>query len=146
MAAGLFAVYHKVTSGKGFDEDHDHADDTGIGTETRSDLDRFRGFLRNLMMHGAVGTALGGVCTLVGEPQNLLIGEVAGWQFVEFFVRMSPVSVPVFFTGLAGGLAAIGLILVRRAGFGDELPYGPAMILGAWGALLIGAPFLDWIR
>ncbi len=35
VAAGLYAVYHKVTSGKGFDDDHDHADDTGIGHETR---------------------------------------------------------------------------------------------------------------
>ena len=29
-------------------------------------------------MHGAVGTALGGVCTIVGEPQNLLIATKAG--------------------------------------------------------------------
>ena len=65
VAAGLYAVYHRVTSGKGFDDDHDHADDTGIGDETREDLEQFRSFLRNLMMHGAVGTALGGVCTLV---------------------------------------------------------------------------------
>jgi NhaB family Na+:H+ antiporter len=85
VAAGLYGVYHKVTSGKGFDEDHDHADDTGIGAETRSDLEDYRAFLRNLMMHGAVGTALGGVCTLVGEPQNLLIGELAGaWRLSAF--------------------------------------------------------------
>ena len=35
-------------------------------------------------MHGAVGTTIGGVCTLVGEPQNLLIGKEAGWEFVPF--------------------------------------------------------------
>ena len=52
----------------------------------RDDLLRFRGFLRNLMMHAAVGTALGGVTTMVGEPQNLLIAEEAGWEFVEFAV------------------------------------------------------------
>ena len=100
VAAGLYGVYHKVTSGKGFDADHDHADDTGIGAETKEDLMQFRAFLRNLMMHGAVGTALGGVCTLVGEPQNLLIGELAGWEFIEFFVRVAPVSMPVFVVGL----------------------------------------------
>ncbi|MEJ2383186.1 MAG: sodium/proton antiporter NhaB [Xanthomonadales bacterium] len=126
VAAGLYAVYHKVTSGKGFDEDHDHADDTGIGSETRSDLDHFRGFLRNLMMHGAVGTALGGVCTLVGEPQNLLIGEVAGWQFVEFFVRMSPVSIPVLFTGL---LTCVLVERFRILGYGYEMPLAARRIL-----------------
>ena len=41
-------------------------------------------------MHGAVGTALGGVCTLVGEPQNLLIATVAGWDFQTFFSIWRP--------------------------------------------------------
>jgi NhaB family Na+:H+ antiporter len=126
VAAGLYGVYHKVTSGKGFDDDHDHADDTGIGAETRSDLEQYRSFLRNLMMHGAVGTALGGVCTLVGEPQNLLIGEIAGWQFGEFFVRMAPVSIPVVIVGLAT------CFLVEKfkiLGYGTQLPIAARRIL-----------------
>jgi NhaB family Na+:H+ antiporter len=126
VAAGLYAVYHKVTSGKGFDDDHDHADDTGIGHETREDLDRFRAFLRNLMMHGAVGTALGGVCTLVGEPQNLLIGQIAGWEFGEFFVRMSPVSIPVLAVGL---LTCLGVERFSVLGYGAQMPAAARRIL-----------------
>ena len=72
----------------------------------RSDLDAFRAFLRGLMMHAAVGTALGGVTTQVGEPQNLLIAKQADWEFVEFFVRMAPVSMPVLVVGLADLRAA----------------------------------------
>ena len=45
-------------------------------------------------MHGAVGTALGGVATTVGEPQNLLIASVADWSFIEFFLKMLPISFP----------------------------------------------------
>ena len=52
------------------------------------------------MMHGAVGTALGGVTTLVGEPQNLLIAEIMEWEFVEFFLRMAHISMPVLVVGL----------------------------------------------
>jgi len=126
VAAGLYAVYHKVTSGKGFDDDHDHADDTGIGRETRDDLENFRAFLRNLMMHGAVGTALGGVCTLVGEPQNLLIGEVAGWQFIEFFVRVAPVSMPVLVVGL---LTCLAVEKFRILGYGAQMPVAARRIL-----------------
>ncbi len=126
VAAGLYGVYHKVTSGKGFDDDHDHADDSGIGAETRQDLDQYRGFLRNLMMHGAVGTALGGVCTLVGEPQNLLIGEIAGWEFGEFFVRMSPVSIPVFFVGM---LTCVAVEKFKILGYGVQLPLAARRIL-----------------
>jgi len=126
VAAGLYAVYHRVTSGKGFDDDHDHADDTGIGSETHSDLENFRSFLRNLMMHGAVGTALGGVCTLVGEPQNLLIGEIAGWHFIEFFIRMAPVSMPVLAVGL---LTCIAVEKFKVAGYGTEMPVAARRIL-----------------
>ncbi|NCF63801.1 MAG: sodium/proton antiporter NhaB [Gammaproteobacteria bacterium] len=126
IASGLYAVYHRVTSGKGFDEDHDHADDTGIGGETRDDLENFRAFLRNLMMHGAVGTALGGVCTLVGEPQNLLIGEVAGWDFIEFFLRMAPVSLPVFVVGL---LTCLAVEKFRILGYGAKMPIAARRIL-----------------
>jgi len=126
VAAGLYGVYHKVTSGKGFDDDHDHADDSGIGDETRSDLEQYRAFLRNLMMHGAVGTALGGVCTLVGEPQNLLIGEIAGWEFGEFFIRMAPVSIPVLVVGL---LTCMAVEKFNILGYGAQMPPAARRIL-----------------
>jgi NhaB family Na+:H+ antiporter len=86
----------------------------------------FRAYLRNLMMHGAVGTALGGVCTLVGEPQNLLIGEVAGWQFVEFFLRVAPVSLPVFVVGL---LTCAAVEKFKLFGYGAPIPQAARRIL-----------------
>jgi NhaB family Na+:H+ antiporter len=103
VAVGFYGVYHQVASGKQFDPDADH--DTGTDDHVvelhREDLADFRNFLRNLMMHGAVGTALGGVTTLVGEPQNLLIGEIMGWHFQDFFLRMAHISMPVLAVGLA---------------------------------------------
>ncbi len=126
VASGFYAVYHKVTSGKGFDADHDHADDSGIGNETRGDLEQFRSYLRNLMMHAAVGTALGGVTTLVGEPQNLLIGGVAGWHFIEFFQRMAPVSMPVLAAGL---LTCLMVEKFSIAGYGAQIPAASRKIL-----------------
>jgi len=70
------------------------------------------------MMHGAVGTALGGVCTIVGEPQNLLIAKVANWEFIEFFLRMAPISMPVLVVGL---ITCILLEKFKFFGFGSEL-------------------------
>jgi NhaB family Na+:H+ antiporter len=69
-------------------------------------------------MHAAVGTALGGVTTLVGDPQNLLIGKVAGWQFLEFFIRVAPVSLPVLGVGL---LTCLLLESTGWFGYGTEL-------------------------
>jgi NhaB family Na+:H+ antiporter len=100
VAEGFYGVYHKVASGKGYDQGHDHSADDDVRELHREDLDQFRKFLRNLVMHAAVGTALGGVTTLVGEPQNLLIAKEAGWEFGEFFLRMAPVTMPVLVVGL----------------------------------------------
>ena len=119
VAVGFFSVYHRVASGKSGQIEHDHTNDCDVTDGHRADLENFRGFLRNLLMHGAVGTALGGVCTLVGEPQNLLIGHKASWQFIEFFFRMSPVTLPV----LAAGIMTC-LVVENRAwfGYGYQLP------------------------
>lgn len=99
VAVGFYSVYHRVASGKTFHHEHDHGQDESIHELHREDLNKFRAFLRSLIMHAAVGTALGGVCTIVGEPQNLLIAQVMKWEFVEFFQRMAPVTMPVLASG-----------------------------------------------
>jgi len=118
VAAGFYGVYHKVASGKKFDHDHDPTTDEQVVELHREDLENFRSFLRNLMMHGAVGTALGGVTTLVGEPQNLLIAEIMDWEFVEFFMRMAHISMPVLVVGL---LTCAVLELTGWFGYGTKL-------------------------
>jgi NhaB family Na+:H+ antiporter len=116
VAAGFYDVYHKIHSGSS-DLNSDGAyDREQLSGET---LEKFRSFLRSLVMHGVVGTALGGVMTLVGEPQNLLIGEKMGWDFIEFFKQSFHVTVPVLFAGL---LTTIVLEKTKWFGFGETLP------------------------
>ena len=120
VAVGFFSVYHRVASGKQFDDDqHNHTDDNLVQVNNTETLEQFRQFLRSLIMHGAVGTALGGVTTLVGEPQNLLIAEKAGWQFIEFFMRMAPVTMPVFVCGL---ICCVILEKTKILDYGAQLP------------------------
>ncbi len=120
VAEGFYLVYHRVASGAHIQQgEHDVNVDHHLGKLQREDLEQFRAFLRGLMMHAAIGTALGGVMTLVGEPQNLLIAKVAGWEFVEFFVRMAPVSIPVFIVGL---ITCAMLEKYKVFGFGGTLP------------------------
>jgi NhaB family Na+:H+ antiporter len=120
VASGFYGVYHRVASGKHFHHhDHDSSVDAHVQDLHREDLAQFRAFLRSLVMHAAVGTALGGVTTLVGEPQNLLIATLAGWEFIEFFVRMAPVSLPVL---AAGFMTCMLLEHFRWFGYGARLP------------------------
>ncbi len=126
VATGFYAVYHRVASGKHLHSDHDHNADEAIKKTHREDLDQFRAFLRSLIMHGAVGTALGGVCTLVGEPQNLLIAEKVGWDFIQFFLAMAPISMPVL---LAGLVTAVLLETTGWFGYGAQLPDSVRLVL-----------------
>jgi NhaB family Na+:H+ antiporter len=129
ISVGFYSVYHKVASGKQLtDSVHDYTSDSAVLSENQVYLEDFRAFLRSLIMHGAVGTALGGVCTTVGEPQNLLIAERAGWDFIEFFVRMSPVTMPVLVCGLA---CCILLEKVKILGYGAQLPQQVREVLQA---------------
>jgi NhaB family Na+:H+ antiporter len=120
VAVGFYGVYHKVASGKRYDQSHDHGTDDEVHELQREDLAQFRAFLRSLMMHGAIGTALGGVTTLVGEPQNLLIAEIMDWEFAEFFMQMAHISMPV----LVVGLITCALLEVTRS-FGYGAPLSP---------------------
>ena len=129
VATGLYTVYHRFVSGRGFDDDHEHDDDGFVHERHESDLETFRSFLRSLMMHAMIGTALGGVATLVGEPQNLLIGETLGWDFVEFFLHVAPVSIPVFITGL---LLCVLLERTRWFGYGAVLPASVREVMEHW--------------
>lgn len=117
VAVGFYGIYHRVASSR--TEDTDLQDDSHIDKHYKVVLEQFRGFLRSLMMHAGVGTALGGVMTMVGEPQNLIIAKAAGWHFGDFFLRMSPVTVPVLICGL---LTCLLVEKLRWFGYGETLP------------------------
>lgn len=85
----------------------------------KQDLDNFSGFLRNLLMHGVIGTALGGVATQVGEPQNLIIASRMNWDFIKFYLKIAHISIPILIAGL------VVTVLVEHfkiVGYGYKLP------------------------
>lgn len=130
-AVGFYAVYHRVASGSNPREESALDSDHQVEQLHRDDLDQFRAFLRSLLMHGAVGTALGGVCTLVGEPQNLLIGHEMGWHFADFFLEVAPVSMPVLAAGL---VTCVLLEKLRLFGYGTLMPERVRQVLAAYAA------------
>ncbi len=134
VAVGFYGVYHKVASGKSFSHDHDASTDEEVIELHREDLDEFRSFLRSLMMHGAVGTALGGVTTLVGEPQNLLIAKKMEWSFIEFFLQMAHISMPVLVVGL---ITCAMLEMTKTFGYGQPLSQKVRDVLEAYDAEMI---------
>ncbi|MBO6555724.1 MAG: sodium/proton antiporter NhaB [Pseudomonadales bacterium] len=112
----LYGVYERIHSTQNSDLDHDGGDDPEeLGGDV---LENFRSFIRSLVMHGAVGTALGGVTTMVGEPQNLLIADKLDWEFVEFVIVMSHVTIPAV---IAGFITCVALEFAGVLGYGQKL-------------------------
>ncbi|HIA09386.1 MAG TPA: sodium/proton antiporter NhaB, partial [Chromatiaceae bacterium] len=127
VGVGFYTVFHKFASTASEHElESDHANDEHVPEFQREDLVAFRAFLRSLLMHGAVGTALGGVCTLVGEPQNLLIATKMNWSFVEFFIKMAPITMPVLVCGL---MTCALLEKLKVFGYGTTLPQNVREVL-----------------
>jgi len=126
VAVAFFSIFHKVASGHGAKDPVSVTDDSTIKADRQEELENFRKFLRSLVMHAAVGTALGGVCTTVGEPQNLLISTYTGWEFMEFFWKMSIVTMPVLVVGL---ITCVFLELTKVFNYGGELPESVRQII-----------------
>ena len=126
VAVGFYGVYKEVNDNFQSFQGAESLDKQDLSPDN---LEQFRSFLRSLIMHGVVGTALGGVCTLVGEPQNLLIGERLGWDFIEFFLKMAPITIPVLFCGM---LTTVVLELTGWFGFGAKRPAVVNTILQAY--------------
>lgn len=113
---GFYALYYKKFTGVDF---HHRDYSAPIKPEFVGDVKQFRAFLRGMLMHAAVGTALGGVCTMVGEPQNLIIADRMNWEFGEFFWQMAPVTMPTLIAGL---LCCAALQHFKRFGYGVPMP------------------------
>ena len=131
LATTFYLVYEKVITKVGH-EPGLPSDDSHIEETHLQDLEDFRGYLRGLLMHGAVATAIGGVSTLVGEPENIVIGGHTGWDFVTFFLVNAPATMP---TLVSGFIMCILLEYFRPFGkffgYGAELPENVRKVLAA---------------
>jgi NhaB family Na+:H+ antiporter len=87
---------------------------------------QFQSFLRSLLMHSAVGTTFGGIMTMVGEPQNLIIAERMEWNFGTFILKLLPVSFTVLPCGI---LVCVLLEKTKRCGYGTLMPGDVRLIL-----------------
>jgi len=125
IATTFYDVYEKVVSKVGYSDAPD-SEDGHINELHREDLDDFRAFLRGLLMHGAIGTAIGGVCTLVGEPENIVIGTAAEWDFVQFIQMVAPATIPTLFAGV---FTCFVLEKMGWFGYGAALPDAVRQIL-----------------
>lgn len=138
-----------------------------------TDLDHQRIPNRILFPGLAVGAALLSAGALVdGDPGDLLraLGGGAGYFALLFVIAIvarggfgfgdvklaallglflayrswETLVVGVFAAFFTGGVVAVGLMATRRAGRKDAIPFGPALVVGAYVALVWGDAIAEW--
>ncbi len=106
IANGLFSTYTKYI--KQNEKDNNNS----------SNIKSLRKFLRDILMTSAIGTAIGGVSTIIGEPQNYIIGKIVNWDFLTFAYRMRFVSISCFISSI---IICIVINKLKIFGYGFNL-------------------------
>ena len=97
--------------------------------------------LRGLI--GAVGLGAVYLTLAVAVPGGMGLGDVklaVVLGLVLAYLGWGPLAVGAFGAFLVGGIFAIVLILAGRARWRGGVPFGPAMLIGAWVGVFSGAP------
>ena len=91
---------------------------------------------------------LGGVIFLLivvaSKGKGMGGGDIKYAAFLGFVLGIASLSLALFIAFLTGAAVGIILILVGRKRFGQTVPFGPFLSLGAFIALLWGQQIIDW--
>ena len=82
------------------------------------ELAEFKSFLKNILMHSAIGTAVGGISTIISEPQNFLIAKTMNWDFVTFTTNMLPLIITITIVAI---IVCFSVEYFKLFGFGSKI-------------------------
>jgi leader peptidase (prepilin peptidase)/N-methyltransferase len=101
--------------------------------------------LFNSLVAGA-GAFLIFLAILLLFPAGLGEGDVKLVGVLGVLVGFPGVLVTLGIAAISGGLMAATLLLLRKKGRKDSIPFAPFLILGATVALVAGSDVVDWYR
>ena len=99
------------------------------------------------LLGAIVGTLLAGALfygIAVASQGGMGGGDVKLAAMIGAFLGWQRVLVAIFLAVVAGGIVAVGLLLARRKGRKDPLPFGPFLALGGLLSALWGSTLLSW--
>jgi len=101
------------------------------------------GNLLNSLLSG-LGAFLVFLLIAIAYPSGMGGGDVKLGGAIGLLVGYPGALIALWLAVVAGGLAAIGLMMMRKLGRKDSMPFGPFLALGAIVALLAGGEISSW--
>ena len=106
---------------------------------------------------GLLGTSLNSILAGLGSflafliiamiyPKGMGGGDIKLSGVIGLLVGFPGALIALWLAAVAGGVAAIGLIAMRKLGRKDTMPFGPFLAVGAIAALLAGHEIISWYQ
>jgi len=103
--------------------------------------------ITDVLLGGAIAIGVAAGLLILSLPFGggaLGMGDLKVIVLIGFLLGPRSLIVAVFIATLSAGLFAAVLLLARRRRFGDYIPHGPFLALGAIAGLLWGSDLWDW--
>jgi len=81
---------------------------------------------------------------LIRRREGLGLGDVKLLAMIAAFFGLATTGFAFFLAVLAAALFAVGLLIFRRAGGSDRIPFGSFLAAAAIAAIFIGKPVIAW--
>lgn len=105
--------------------------------------DGLAGALLNSILSG-LGAFLVFLAIAMVYPNGIGGGDVKLGAVIGLLVGYPGALIALWLAVVSGGLIAIGLVVLRKLGRKDRMPFGPFLALGALAALLAGSDIASW--
>ena len=105
--------------------------------------DNLVGTLLNSVLTGS-GTFLVFLAIAMADPSGMGGGDVKLGGVIGLMVGYPGALLALWLAVVTGGIVAIGLVVLRKMGRKDAMPFGPFMAAGAIAALLAGGDITTW--
>jgi leader peptidase (prepilin peptidase) / N-methyltransferase len=109
----------------------------------RDDLNYFDSVTGNTFIGGVVGFTLLLLVVVVSRG-GMGFGDVKMSALMGFALGYPNIFVGLFVGIITGGLVATGLLIMKRKGRKQAIPFGPFLAIGAMTALIWGDAIWDW--
>jgi leader peptidase (prepilin peptidase)/N-methyltransferase len=99
------------------------------------------------LVNGILGLCLGGGLFLLialVSPGGMGIGDVKLIAMIGAFLGWQEVLVTILSSAMIGALVGVSLILLKKKGRKDPIPFGPFLAIGALIAMVWGRELLNW--
>jgi len=106
----------------------------------------WRSSLLGVVIGGGVPFAVGELYYRIRAREGLGFGDVKMLAMIGAFLGWPAAIITLMLASIAGSIAGLGVIALRRGDVHHALPFGTFLAIGAAFAATLGSPLVEWLQ